>query len=172
MSPQRLRSQVLFDSNCGVTIAQLDDILVGHAFYSKFVDNILGKVCWITQLVVDSNIRNRGVAKNLLNISFDPDCRICGLVTSHPFAIRSLEKATGFKVEPTIISAFAPSLIQSTSIPYIRDRPVYCSNTNCVIDTEFFVDHTEILQLLEKEPNWIMGDLPEGHEFFAFVKRW
>jgi hypothetical protein len=114
-------------------------------------------------------MQHRGIAKNLLNISFDPDCRFCGLVTSNPFAVRALERATHRKCQP---SPVAQQLVDSTRIPYIRNRRV---ERNSIINTEFRIDHREVLEVLKQEQlnnQWCLGDLPEGYEFIAFVQRW
>jgi hypothetical protein len=169
MGIQGLKKNCCFDNNCGVVIAKLNDNTVGHAFFYKFYDEIIGKICWITQLVVDTNVRNRGIAKNLIHNAFDPDCCTCGLVTSHPYAIRSLEKATGYKCVPEVILYLTPFLLKS-NIPYILNKTV----SNTTINTEFFVDHTNVLKIIEEEKNnnnWVLGDLPEGYEYFAFIKK-
>lgn len=45
------------------------------------------------------------------------------------------------------------------------------SGNASLIKTDFFVDHSELLPLLEQESKtrgWALGELLEGHEFFAF----
>lgn len=185
MSPKQIRQNCLFDvSLCGVVLAYLDKKLVGHAFYCKYNiasgdspkgnNEIIGKICWITQLVVDSQIRNRGIAKNLINILFDPDSKVCGMVTSHPYAVRSLEKATGYLVHPNTVSSLFPVIMKTMVVPYIKDKDYYCTPNGCIINTRFYVDHREILYILCNEMDkgtWILGGLPDGYEFIAIIYR-
>ena len=69
MGIKGIKENLLFNSQCSLVIAKLDNNLVGYCFNVKFYQEKLSKVCWITQLVVDKNIRNRGIAKNLIYLS-------------------------------------------------------------------------------------------------------
>lgn len=166
MGIKTMKENMLFNDQCGIVIAKLHNEIVGYCFYSKFIDIQIGKNCWITQLVVvDKNKRHQGIAKNVIHKAFDIDCNVCGLVSSHPYAIRSLEKATGYLCEPNIIELIIPNLLNNNPIPYIQNKIV----TKTIINTEFFVDHTNILNIIEDDDKWILGNLPEGYEFFAFI---
>jgi hypothetical protein len=174
MNVKAIRENCLFDLNsCGVVIAELNNQLIGHAFYHKFLDPVIGKICWITQLVVNSNVRNRGIAKNLINILFDPDSNVCGMVTSHPYAIKSLEKGTDYKVLPNVITENVPLIINNLKIPYIINSSYYC-NKGCIINTNFHVDHTDILNIIEeqkKNGDWLLEDLPDGYEYIVLIRK-
>jgi hypothetical protein len=39
----------------------------------------------------------------------------------------------------------------------------------CLIDTQYFVDHTHVNQILSGLSQWNLGQLEEGKEFFAFT---
>jgi len=176
MNVTKIKENCIFDlKSCGVVIAELDNVLIGHAFYHKYLDPILGKVAWITQLVVNSNVRNKGIAKNLINILVDPDTNVCGMVTSHPYAIRSLEKGTGYKVIPFVISAIVPLIINNLKIPYINNSLYHChNNRGCLLNTKFYVDHTDILKIIEEQKeigNWLLEDLPDGYEYIVLIKK-
>ena len=54
-------------------------------------------MCWVTQLVVDRNYRERGLAKALLNQLKHEDINIYGIMSSHPAACLAAAKAFGGK---------------------------------------------------------------------------
>ena len=105
MSAGALRTQLLFDeARCFLATAKtVDQTLVGHAFAVRFPYPPLGggEVIWVTQLVVDAAFRSRGVATGLcrallkLPDPFDQPFFACGIASSHPHAVRALERATG-----------------------------------------------------------------------------
>lgn len=43
-------------------------------------------VCWVTQLVVHSDYRERGLAMGLLNMLREPGIDVYGIMSSHPAA--------------------------------------------------------------------------------------
>jgi GNAT superfamily N-acetyltransferase len=94
LSPERLRSQYLDIAQCFYVRATVDGKLAGNAFACHW---LMGDktVCWITQLVVDSNYRQRGLAKGLLNQLKQQDVDIYGLMSSHPAACLAAVKAFG-----------------------------------------------------------------------------
>jgi len=67
------------------------DLLVGHAFATTW-DYEGGTVCWVTQLVVSSDHRRRGIATVLLGFLKTPNITAFGLVSSHPAACLALCK--------------------------------------------------------------------------------
>jgi hypothetical protein len=54
-------------------------------------------VCWVTQLVVHYDFRERGIAASLLNIIRRNDDEVYGLMSSHPAACLAAVKAFGRK---------------------------------------------------------------------------
>ena len=176
MSAARLRSMLLFDESCGVVLYKQsdDDLLVGQAFYCTFSVPEHGDVRWITQLVVSDQHRRRGIAEVLLhNTIFKCNGHslfAAGLVSSHPAAVRALQRACG----PTTINAhnnvlYARRIHTSCTVPYLRPCQLHVDESRCVVDTHFFVDHTEVLTILRQTSQWVLGDLLEGHEFFAIA---
>jgi len=172
LSPSRIKQQCLFDpKKCSSASARtLDGTLVGHAFICMFPYNRCN-ASWITQLVVDSRFRHRGIAKTLCKMAWDDRCTAWGIVTSHPFAVRALEKITGFKCSIELIAQQAESLIEEAGVPYIDASRLRISESKCAIDTEYFVDHEEVNSLVSAEADWLLGTLNDGEEFFAFVFR-
>mmetsp|Transcript_7534 Transcript_7534/g.18680 ORF Transcript_7534/g.18680 Transcript_7534/m.18680 type:complete len:243 (-) Transcript_7534:306-1034(-) len=174
LSAAKLREQCLFDRDtCFLVTAKIGGVLVGHAFSTTFwYEPGGGCVSWITQLCVSAEHRSRGIASRLCRHSWAIDATFaCGLVTSHPHAVRAVERATGRLCNPTISMQHADRMISASGIPYMQSRTVArpASPGGCTIDTGFFVDHTEVNRLISAQPNWHLGDLPEGHEFFAFT---
>jgi hypothetical protein len=59
-------------------------------------------VCWVTQLVVHSDFRERGLAVGLLNQLRQDDDAIYGLMGCHPAACLAAAKAFGSKDYTTL----------------------------------------------------------------------
>ena len=71
-----------------------DDVLAGHALARRWTYD--GKtVCWVTQLVVHHDYRERGLATCLLNHLRDEEDDIYGIMSSHPAACLAAAKAFG-----------------------------------------------------------------------------
>ena len=165
----RLKSQWLFDKNCFVVLARKQTgELVGHAFVCRFLWGA-GFASWITQLVVAANERRQGIASTLCNMAYHPHDLASGLVSSHPFAVRALERARDRRCSPSLISKHAAGLIAASGIPYVQGCPLQLGEERSIIETKFFVDHTEVNNFLAEEEDWQMGPLKDGEEFFAFV---
>ena len=74
----------------------MDGNLAGNAFACRWAyDNKI--VCWVTQLVVHQDYRERGLAMGLLNQLRHYDDDIYGLMSSHPAACLAAAKASGSK---------------------------------------------------------------------------
>lgn len=74
----------------------MDGNLAGNAFACRWKHD--GKnICWITQLVVDRNFRERGLASALLmSIGSDMD-DMYGIMSSHPAACMAAASSYGSK---------------------------------------------------------------------------
>ena len=97
MSKDRLRAQCSPDNaDCSYAKVTIDDRLAGHAFACRWKVNDK-TVCWITQLVVHADFRERGVAVSLLNCLRRDDDDIYGIMSSHPAACLAAAKAFGSK---------------------------------------------------------------------------
>jgi hypothetical protein len=157
----------LFDESCSLTTATHGSTLVGHVLSAKFQYRE-GTVSWITQLVVHSSYRSQGIASTLCRMAWDIQADFaCGLVTSHPHAVRALERATQRRCDPAVIQQHAEGLIEASGIPYLRGCSLPRPGESCAISTGFFVDHTEVNQLLGRMRGWRLGSLLDGEEFFA-----
>jgi hypothetical protein len=200
LSKDRLRSQYLPDNaTCVYVRVNVDGNLAGNAFASYWTVN--GKtVCWVTQLVVDYNYRERGLAKGLLNLLKKSDVDIYGIMSSHPAACRAAAKAFGGKSQSLYITKsnlrtidsistlqlepiekHAEEIMKASPISYVRDAKLRgsvfdASDTSGLVssvDTGFFVDHNEPLEalaLVREEMEWPLGDLFDGHEFLLILE--
>jgi len=109
MSASKLAAQCLGSPvNTVLVTCHEGNSLVGHAFATTwdyeggnclgtFINHHLtdpgsGTVCWITQLVVSSDHRQRGIATVLLGCLKGPNHTAFGLVSSHPAACLALCK--------------------------------------------------------------------------------
>lgn len=97
MSKDRLRAQCLpSGTECSYVRITVNGHLAGNAFACrwKYGDQI---VCWVTQLVVDRNYRQRGLATSLLKELVQDDDDIYGIVSSH--AAACLAAANAYRSE-------------------------------------------------------------------------
>jgi len=182
MSASKLRDQCLASADSTVVTCHENDILVGHAFATTW-DYNGGKVCWVTQLVVRSDYRQRGIATVLLGRLLRHDHTAFGLASSHPAACLALCKAaqTPFKsVDLSFIKSHAPLVIAATPVNYLKtaqlrgtlfeENPADPATVSSAF-TDFYVKHDEPLEVLKVyESVWPFGALLEGHEFFVLVK--
>jgi hypothetical protein len=97
MSKDRLRAQLLPNgATCSYVRVIVDGSLAGNAFASRWTHN--GRsVCWVTQLVVHRDYRERGLAMGLLNELGQDDDDIYGVVSSHAAACLAAAKAFASK---------------------------------------------------------------------------
>lgn len=95
LSKNRLRAQYLPDNaTCSYVRVTVEDRLAGNAFACRWSYKNTN-VCWVTQLVVHSDFRERGLAASLLNQLRQDDDAIYGLLSSHPAACLAAAKAFG-----------------------------------------------------------------------------
>ena len=180
LSGIRLLNDYLYSDNCGLVTATVigrPTIIVGHSFYSLIrgrsrFSHSKYKITWITQLVVHRDYRNHGISKNLLYHSKNHDTVGLGMVTSNPFAIKSLEAVMGQRYDISQILEVAIQIVRSCGIRYLKDAEIYLDleTQTSLIDTRFYIDHTEALENLEAVSSLsLCRDLPEGHEFFVLI---
>lgn len=177
LSVKRLRYYL--DEKSFVFYARLkkDSSLIGYAIAEQeYIDNKKKMIIWVTQFVVHKDYRNRMVGFDLLSFVWGlSDAYAWGLVTANPYAVRALEKATRRRCEPKIISNHLKELMNFGELyVWYIDSNTQCtvSDSIAIIDTKFQVDHSdnpERIKNVTRETPWTMGDLPEGHEWLAFV---
>lgn len=180
LSKDRLRAQCLpEDGDCSYAKVTIDDRLAGNAFVCRWKDKEQ-KVCWITQLVIHSDYRERGLAVGLLSCLRQDDDNVYGLMSSHPAACLAAAKAFGSNkihnpslsnqklivclgginsVGLDFLRDNASSVMEQSPIAYVRNAMLRgklfdlddASGAISSVCTNFFVDHSEPLEAL----NWI-----------------
>lgn len=95
MSARRLRKDYLPEgARSSYVSINVDDALAGNAFACQWTYR--GRqVCWVTQLVVRRDFRERHLATRLLGKLRKRDDEIFGIMSSHPAALIAISKACG-----------------------------------------------------------------------------
>ncbi|KAK2036412.1 hypothetical protein LZ31DRAFT_536413 [Colletotrichum somersetense] len=186
MGADRLRAQCLPDgsSSTYVTVS-INGVLAGNAFACRW-EHAGRQVCWVTQLVVHSDYRERRLATTLLLTLIDDDDDVFGIMSSHPAACKALAKAVGdirfSEVSMDFARNYAAGVLKASPVNYIRNAKLCGSlfnsddTTGMVsgVDSNFYVDHGEPLEALawfKEDGNWPLGELPDGHEFLFLVEK-
>lgn len=176
----------------------VDGCLAGNAFACRWAyDN--KTVCWITQLVVHQDYRERRLAMSLLTQLRHDNDDIYGIMSSHPAACLAAAKAFGSKhitsvVNPTLnilgsintvrldyIKEHAEEMMKASPIPYVKNarlcgslfNPDDASGLVSSVDTGFWVDHSGPLEALawaRDVVDWPLGELHDGHEFLLLLE--
>jgi len=97
LNATRLRRDYLPDGvPCPYVTVHIDNILAGNAFACRWTYQ--GRqVCWVTQLVVHDEFRERRLATRLLEKLRKKDDEIFGIMSSHPAALIAIAKACAGK---------------------------------------------------------------------------
>lgn len=173
LSPDRIRKLLEPDSS-NIALAYYEGKLVGYAISLRMNEPKYGMISWVTQLVVHFEHRNLGVGTSLLFSCWCFSNHFAwGLLTANPFAVRALEKATRRRCIPKRILKNWKKLsnIGVREVPYMT-QDVVISQDESRINTHFFVDHSEVKEMLSKVTQntpWSLGDIDEGWEWFAFT---
>src|ERR1022692_1977776 len=175
----RLIQRWLVHAESRLAYASSDGKTVGYAVAVQPKVAGLGVISWVTQLVVHVDHRRRDVGKRLLYSIWEfSDHFAWGLVTANPYAVRALEKATRRRCDPHCIVRHHERLLTlgETYVPYLHaGTECAVGNEESPINTEFFIDHTELPYMLKDvtKPDvpWPLGRIPEGWEWFAFTFR-
>ena len=174
LSPARLRDWLTPDSK--IALAKFDGVVIGYAIVIQVRVKDYGIISWVTQLVIHEEHRHLDVAKTLLfSIWGFSDHFAWGLITANPYAIRALEKATRRRCSPERIARNKRKLkaIGIGQTTYVKvDTVLEVTSETSRIDTKFFLDRSELPAMLtaaKASAPWVLGDLPEGWEWFAFT---
>lgn len=157
--------------------ARLNDELIGYAITSIEKVKNYGQIAWVTQLVVHENYRHQGIGKNLLfSIWRFSNYFAWGILTSSPYAVRALEKATRRRCTPQRIKKNKRMLLNfgRKNVHYVtNDMEVVVKADSSVANTNFFADHSRLDEMINnvisEEAPWTLGELDEGWEWFAFT---
>lgn len=176
LSPTRIAEWLSSDSSRLIT-AKLDGELIGYAIAIQEKVKDYGTISWVTQLVVHTEHRKKDIGKTLLfSIWKFSDHFAWGVLSSSPFAIRALEKATRRRCVPKRIKKNSRKLVSfgSKNVSYVSKRmevEITADTSKC--DTQFFSDHSEVNEMIKLASSdstpWLLGSLKEGWEWFAFT---
>jgi len=152
--------------------------LIGNVFGKRWVHNDR-QVLWITQLCVSLEHRNQGIAKWLLEEMREEGDVGFGILSSQPFAVMAFLRAFGRglrELEMETSKEKVQAVMESCPIGYVRDATLLEGEDGIVrcADTKFWVDHAEpnaAIEVIEKEGVWPLGELPDGHEYLAWLKK-
>jgi 2-polyprenyl-3-methyl-5-hydroxy-6-metoxy-1,4-benzoquinol methylase len=176
LSPKRISKWFVSD-DAMVAQARLGGVLIGYAIAVRTRVPKYGIVSWVTQLVVEEKYRKQDIGKTLLfSIWGLSDHFAWGVISSNPYAIRALEKATRRRCVPERIMKNRRKLVSlgARHVPYVSARAeVEITGDRSKINTEFYVDHSglreTIARVTTKETPWLLGPIEEGWEWFAFT---
>ncbi|EGC33429.1 hypothetical protein DICPUDRAFT_80790 [Dictyostelium purpureum] len=173
MTVNEIKEQLLFDRNHTMVVTALnkDNEMIGSCYSYNYTCQSVGCVKLITQIVVNENYRNHNIAQNMILYSIGTEWNAAGIVSPHPYSILALEKITHKKCDPNTISKHAKDLTTTCQVPFVKNHlnQLQCSNNKSMINTEFYVDHSQVLKDLDNQKDWKLGKLEEGCEYFAFV---
>ncbi len=163
-----------------IATARDNNKLIGYAIAVSSFKNKkekTNKISWITQLVVHENYRRHGVGKKLV-FSFwgFSNHYAWGIMSSNPYAIRALEKATYRRVNPHILKS-KQAIIKKFGIENVSYLDEYTEfvieENNCKVNTKFPSDISKVKEKLknvtEKGVPWLLGEINEGWEWLAFT---
>lgn len=176
LSPEKIH-EWLDNDNAAIYFAKDGEKLVGYAIAIQLSIPKYGIISWVTQLVVHEDYRHHDIAKNLLHSIWGfTDNFAWGIVSANPYAIRALEKTTRRRSDPIRIKHNLRKILSIgiENLPYINENTeTLVTNENSRINTEFFVDHSEVEQMIENVVTdtvpWALGSLEEGWEWLAFT---
>ncbi|KAI1705850.1 hypothetical protein Ddc_15553 [Ditylenchus destructor] len=161
--------RILLTNNCRALPEQGFGRTRIHLHFSV-LDRILpGYAVWITQLVVRKDMRQKGIATELMCKSWTKNVVAWGLATSNPYGIRALERISQRKCDPEKIRKHANDLVSASGIPAFQNSKLSIESEKSLIHCDFFVNHDNVNKAVAEQQNWTLGQLDEGDEFFAFT---
>ncbi len=174
LAPDRIK-EWFEPSGSLIAIARIDTKLIGYSIAINEKTQY-GNISWVTQLVVHEHYRHLGIGKNLLFAIWGlSDHFAWGILSSSPYAIRALEKATRRRCIPKKILANERKLTRfgQDNIFFFADKKIEITHKVSKCKTDFFANLSELDNMLsnvtsEKVP-WLLGPLEEGWEWFAFT---
>jgi len=183
LSKERLRNEYLPSDISSYVRVTVNGHLAGNAFACRW--SVDGRtICWITQLVVHHDYRERGLAAGLLDeVRLDGD-DVYGVMSSHPAACLAASRAYKRPIDTASLEFMkdnAQSIMKASPVGYVRDAKLRgklfdsedTSGLVSSVDTGFFVDHEEPLEALawvRESMDWPLGELLDGHEFILILQ--
>ena len=172
LAPQwysNLKSQ----KDMNVSLCYDGEKLIGHAFFlNKKLDD--GKKCiWVTQLVVRSHYRNRGIAKKLLRSAWGmSDYFAWGLATTNAVTIKTLESVTWRAVDPAEISRHLDVIRDlCDDVEFAKGKVIKVEKGKSQIFTNFYPNFQKLDPKDHLEDVYVakLGKIEDGCEWLAFT---
>jgi hypothetical protein len=157
LSVSKLKSDFLFDEKCNIHTIETD-ILIGYVIYRTY-KHPLGRICWITQLLIHPDYRNKGYAKHLIK-KVSKDCDILGIASSNPYSIKAVQSVANTKYNYDFNLIHLNSIIQYSQVPYILNKQINIYVTHSIINTDFMINRIDDLTI----------QLPDGCEYIGVYK--
>ena len=174
--PPRMIANWLRCQGSQLHCARLNGELIGYAIASIDKVKNYGQIAWVTQLVVHEKFRHKGIGKTLLfSIWRFSNYYAWGVLTSSPYAVRALEKATRRRCSPQRIKKNVRMLrnFGAKHVYYAGPKmEVIVTENSSVANTNFFADHSKLNEMIRNVIStapWELGKLNEGWEWFAFT---
>lgn len=166
-------SNLKSQKDMNVSLCYDGDKLIGHAFFlNKELDD--GKKCiWVTQLVVRSHYRNRGIAKKLLRSAWGmSDYFAWGLATTNAVTIKTLESVTWRAVDPVEI-AHHLDVIRNLcdDVEFAKGKVIKVEKTKSQIFTDFYPNFQKLDPKYNLDEVYVakLGKIEDGCEWLAFT---
>jgi 2-polyprenyl-3-methyl-5-hydroxy-6-metoxy-1,4-benzoquinol methylase/ribosomal protein S18 acetylase RimI-like enzyme len=163
-----------------IATARKNGELIGYVIAIVFFKNKQKKqnaISWITQLVVHEEYRQHGIAKKLI-FSFwgFSNHYAWGIMSSNPYAIRALEKATYRRVDPLYLKSNKATIVNfgKEYVSYVHEDTEFVIEEDvCKVNTEFPSDISKVEEKLVNVTRcgvpWYIGKITEGWEWLAFT---
>lgn len=166
---KRLRDK----ENMYVSLCFKDSDLIGQAFFLK-KELVSGEWCtWVTQLVVNSNYRNNGIAKRLLHSAWGFSNYVAwGLATANALTLKTLRSATFREIEPQSIMEHIDVIdAMCDDIDFAKEKKWVVDSKTSQIFTKFYPLQEVKDQTLTDFYVKKLGKLRDGYEWLAFTFR-
>ena len=157
LSVSKLQTDFLFDENCNFCMIDAE-ILIGYVIYRKY-NHPIGRICWISQLLIHPEYRNKGFAKHLIT-KVSRDCDIIGIASSNPYSIKAVQSVSNTKYNNDFNLIHLKSIAKYSQVPYILNKQINIYDTHSTINTDFMINRIDNLPF----------PLPNGYEYIAVYK--
>lgn len=148
-----------------------EDKLVGFAIFIRGEISEGRKFCWVTQLVVHTDYRRKGIGTKLLESAWCfSDYAIRGLATANAVTLRTLENVTWREIDKAEIKRREEEVRQILmSVPYMGDKALAVDAINCQINSNFFPEPKKINPKTQKKFDKKLGRIISGHEWLGII---
>lgn len=158
------------NANFKVVLCRDGKQLIGHAVYlSK--QTTKGLVALVVQLVVSPSHRQKSVATEMMRrVWRSGDCYALAVVTSCPYTVRAMEESASRRAIPSRIvrdmELFKKEIFPD--VPFLSAAEWVADGKVSVVNTRFWTSRSK-LETGIADVECRLGEIPEGHEWFAAV---